>query len=218
MLNKFPRSTSIAITALLLALGASMTTAAIKAIHNGEKVGTTYPIAEQNAIELIQKKLAKKEKTGELAKIKAEAKKRITANIISLAPVEGLAMAERGSVRLFEPRYTLSETIYDQENRIIAPAGTTINPLEVSPIPFKMFFFDGREEDQITLAKRLAKEYGESFMPILVAGKWDALAKELNQAVYFDQQGKMVESFKVTEVPSLVSQDGIQIRVEAIKP
>jgi len=81
-----------------------------------------------------------------------------------------------------------------------------------------MFFFDGREAKQIALAKQLAEQYGESFMPILVAGKWEELSKEMNQAVYYDQQGRMVESFKVNEVPSMVAQEGARLRIEAMKP
>ena len=55
-------------------------------------------------------------------------------------------------------------------------------------------------------------------MPILVAGKWEELSKEMNQAVYYDQQGRMVESFKVNEVPSMVAQEGARLRIEAMKP
>lgn len=72
-----------------------------------------------------------------------------------------------------------------------------INPLEVSTNTIQNVLFDGREAKQIALAKQLAEQYGESFIPILVAGKWEELSKEMNQAVYYDQQGRMVESFKV---------------------
>ena len=93
-----------------------------------------------------------------------------------------------------------------------------VKPLEVAPIPFKMFFFDGREPDQIDLAKKLAAEYGESFMPILTAGDWYELSAEMDQAVYYDQQGRMSKSFQLSEVPSLVTQEGNRLRVEAMKP
>ena len=40
----------------------------------------------------------------------------------------------------------------------------------------------------------------------------------MNQAVYYDQQGRMVASFKVNEVPSMVAQEGTRLRIEAMKP
>ena len=210
------------IVAALIVVGVAATTTVAVAnsrnIHNGEKVANTYPIAEKNAIELIQERLKQKEASGELAKIEAEAKRRINENAFNLAPVDGVTITQKGSVRYYQPVYTVPENILDHEGRIIAIAGTKVNPLEVSPIPFKLFFFDGREANQIAMAKQLAEQYGESFMPILVAGKWDELSKEMNQAVYYDQQGRMVESFKINEVPSLVEQEGTRLRIEAMKP
>lgn len=183
-----------------------------------EKIGTTYPIAEKHAIREIQAQLQKRQDNGELAQMQQEVQQRINQSALNLTPVEGLSNTVKGSVRYFEPTYTLPETLYDQDGRIIAPAGTVVKPLEVSPIPFKMFFFDGREPAQVALAKKLAVEYGESFMPILTAGDWYNLSAEMNQAVYYDQQGKMSRSFELSEVPSLVSQEDNLLRVEAIKP
>ena len=216
--NNKAKAVVAALVIFSVAATATFAVANNKNIHNGEKVANTYPIAEKNAIELIQERLKQKEASGELAKIEAEAKRRINENAFNLAPVEGLTATNKTSVRYYDPVYTVPENILDHEGRIIAVAGTKINPLEVSPIPFKMFFFDGREAKQIALAKQLAEQYGESFMPILVAGKWEELSKEMNQAVYYDQQGRMVASFKVNEVPSMVAQEGTRLRIEAMKP
>lgn len=183
-----------------------------------EKIGPTYPIAEKHAIREIQEHLKKRQESGELERMQQEVQQRINQAALNLAPVEGLSNVSKGSVRYFEPTYTLPETIYDQDGRIIAPAGTVVKPLEVAPIPFKMLFFDGRSPEQVALAKKLAIKYGESFMPILTAGDWYNLSAEMNQAVYYDQQGKMSRNFQLSEVPSLVSQEGNRLRVEAIKP
>lgn len=216
----FKKQTQIIVAMLLVSSISIGAYAALKksSFSNGEKIGTTYPIAEENIIEVIKQKLMEKEKSGELAKMQKEAQQRLNNAAFNLAPVEGLSKVEKAKVQLFEPRFTLQENLYDLENKIIATAGTTVNPLETAPIPFKMFFFDGTDESQIALAKKLSTQYGESFMPILTAGRWDKLSQELNRAVYFDQQGKMVASFKVTEVPSMVSQQDKMIRVESMKP
>ncbi|HEZ4832874.1 TPA: conjugal transfer protein TraW [Neisseria meningitidis] len=184
----------------------------------GDKIGTTYPIAEKHAIREIEARLKAKQDSGQLAAMQKEVQDRINRSALNLQPLEGLAKATKGSVRYFDPSYTLTETIYDQDGQIIAPAGTVVKPLEVAPILFKMFFFDGREPDQIELAKKLAAEYGESFMPILTAGNWYELSLEMNQAVYYDQEGRMSKSFQLNEVPSLVSQERDRLRVEVMKP
>ncbi|MRN39288.1 conjugal transfer protein TraW [Neisseria sp. N95_16] len=203
---------------VLSALGAGSLIAANNNSNFSEKIGPTYPIAEKHAIREIQTRLKERQDSGELERMQREVQERINRSALNLAPVEGLETAEKSSVRYFEPSYTLPENIYDHENRIIATAGTVIKPLEVAPIPFKMFFFDGREPAQVDLAAKLAKEHGEAFMPILTAGDWYELSARMNQAVYYDQQGKMSRSFQLSEVPSLVSQEGQRLRIEAMKP
>lgn len=185
--------------------------------HEPEKLGKTYPIIEKHAIQDIQSRLLEKQQNGELERLQQEVQERINHAALNLAEVD-LKTAEKSSVRYFEPSYTLPENIYDHDGQIIAVAGSVVKPLEVAPIPFKMLFFNGHDPAQIELAKRLAQQHGESFMPILTAGRWDILSAELNQAVYFDQQGRMSKSFQLQEVPSLVSQAGNQLRVEVIKP
>ena len=199
------------LTALLAGIGYAGT-------QTSEKIGPTYPIAEKHAIRDIQARLQARRDSGELAKMEQEIQDRVSRSALNPMPVDGLSNAKKGTVRYFEPVYTVPETIYDQDGRIIAPAGTVIKPLEVAPIPFKMLFFDGREAAQVTLAKKLAVQYGDAFMPILTAGDWYDLSLEMNQAVYFDQQGRMSKSFQLSEVPSLVSQEDKRLRVEVIKP
>lgn len=212
----------IASVTLVAILATGISSWVIASTHSGKqagaKIGPTYPIAEKHAIREIEARLKAKQDSGQLAAMQKEVQERINRSALNLPPVEGLTKATKGSVRYFDPSYTLTETIYDQDGQIIAPAGTVVKPLEVAPIPFKMFFFDGREPDQIDLAKKLAAEYGESFMPILTAGDWYELSAEMDQAVYYDQQGRMSKSFQLSEVPSLVSQEGNRLRVEAMKP
>lgn len=186
--------------------------------HEPEKLGQTYPIIEKHAIEEIQARLLEKQENGELERLQAEVQERINQAALNLAEVDFLKTAEKGSVRYFEPSYTLPENVYDHEGQIIAVAGSVVKPLEVAPIPFQMLFFDGRDPAQIELAKKLAQQHGEAFMPILTAGRWDIMSAELNQAVYFDQQGRMSKSFQLQEVPSLVSQAGNRLRIEVFKP
>lgn len=183
-----------------------------------EKIGTTYPIIEKHAVRDIRERLEAKQKSGELSQMQQQVQERINQAALNLQPVDGLQTADKPSVRHFEPSFTLKETLKDHEGRIVAPAGTVVKPLEIAPIPFKIFFFDGRDKKQVSLAKKLAAEWGESFLPVLTAGRWDEIAIEMNRAVYFDQQGRMSRSFRLNEVPSLVAQEGKLLRIETFNP
>lgn len=181
-----------------------------------DKIGPTYAIAEENAIEAIQKKLTAMQQSGELAELEKKAQERMTQNALHLPAVEGLQKTTQAAVRYLEPSYTLPESVYDHEGQLIAPAGATVKPLEVTSIRHKMFFFDGRDPEQVQLAQKLAKAIGTDFMPILVAGEWAKLSGQLNQAVYFDQQGRMSRTYGLTHVPSLVSQEGKRLKIEEL--
>lgn len=224
MVNKVVKKRILGGMAVLLGVAAVLfavqmpATAKVQAANKVEKIGTTYPIKEPHAIKAIQEALLAKQANGDLAKWQADAEARVRQSMLTPKPVDWLATATKNDVRYFEPTYTVPATVYDHEGRIIAPAGTVIKPLEVAPIPFKLFFFDGRDEAQIKIAEKLSVEHGENFLPILTAGEWETLSYRIGRAVYFDQEGRMSKSFQLTSVPSLVSQQGMMIRVEVMKP
>lgn len=201
----------VGLGAIGLAVGHGSDSAAI------EKIGTTYPIQEKHAIHDIQARLQAKQDSGELAEIQEQIRQRIEQSMTELPPLD-LPIADKAHVYYMEPSYTLPQTLYDHEGGIVAPAGTVVKPLEVAPIPFKLFFFDGRDEAQVELARQKAQEVGSTFLPILTAGRWDELSRSFNQAVYYDQQGRMVKSFGVQAVPSMVSQEGNRLKIEEFKP
>lgn len=209
------------IMAIIFVLTATALSAAFaaQAINHGvEKIGTTYPISEEHAIHAIERILREKQQSGELEAIQQQVQERINHAALNLDPVEGLDKTQKPSVRYFEPTYTVPETILDQDGNVIALAGTVIKPLQIAPIAFALFFFDGRDEAQIQLAKQLQQQYGETFMPILIAGSWYELSAQLNQAVYYDQQGRIAQSVDLREVPALVQQENDLLRIETFKP
>lgn len=183
-----------------------------------EALGPTYNIQETDAVEAIQNKLLAMEKSGELEKLKTQAKNRIEGQILEPAPISGINTVEKSGVRYFDPTFVLGEDIFDHEGNRIAAKGTRVNPLDVMPVRKKLFFFDGRSEAQIALADKLARTYGSDFTPILTAGSWVKTSEKLQQAVYFDQLGKMSTRLTVTSVPSLVSQEGSRMRIEEMTP
>lgn len=183
-----------------------------------ELMGPVYPIKETDALVSIQNKLATLEKSGELERMKGKVKAEIEGHILEPQPIEGITTTTKAGVRYFDPTWVLPQDLYDDAGHVMAVKGTKVNPLDVMPVHKKMFFFDGRDRAQVELAKKMAVQYGDQFTPILTAGSWVDLSNELQQAVYFDQMGKMTQRMSITSVPSLVLQEGKLMRIEELVP
>ena len=53
--------------------------------------------------------------------------------------------------------------------------------------------------------------------PILTAGSYLDLMKSWRVPVYYDQQGVLVRRFGITQVPALVSQEGMRLRIDELE-
>lgn len=209
----------------VFALSASVTASANESAESASKqanaidlMGPVYTIKETDALVSIQNKLTAMEKSGELERMKNKVKGEIENHILEPKPIEGIQTTVKNGVRYFDPTWVLPQDLYDDAGNVMAVKGTKVNPLDVMPVHKKLFFFDGRDRAQVELAKSFALKYGEEFTPILTAGSWVDLSNELQQAVYFDQMGKMSDRMSITSVPALVLQEGKLMRIEELVP
>jgi conjugal transfer pilus assembly protein TraW len=98
------------------------------------------------------------------------------------------------------------------------PAGTRANPLEIVSLSKHLLFFDGTDERQVERARKLLAHYQGKLKPILVAGSYLALMQRWQLPVYFDQQGALTRKHGITQVPALLSQEGLQLRIYELVP
>ena len=206
------------LVSVLCALALAGVVLAKDAVLVTEKLGPTYPIVERDAIEMILAKLKGMRDSGEMAKIESRMKEKVEKSVMSPAPVAGITNVSKPNIRYFDPTWVLNADIYDALGNRIAVKGTKVNPLDVKPVKKKMYFFDGRDLAQVTLALKLSEQYGSDFLPILTAGDWRSLSNQLQQPVYFDQQGSITQRLTITAVPSLVQQEGKQMKIEELVP
>jgi conjugal transfer pilus assembly protein TraW len=101
---------------------------------------------------------------------------------------------------------------------VIVPAGTRSNPLDVVTLTRQLLFFDGRDPDQVLLARAKLTELGGRLKPVLVGGSYLDLMRAWQVPVYFDQDGALVRRLGITQVPALVAQDGKRLRVDELLP
>lgn len=181
-------------------------------------VGPVYPIAEPDMVDAIKDLLREKQASGDLARIEAEGKRRVMASIQTPAPVQGLRRAQVPRAWHFDPSVKFDEAVLDDKGRVMVPAGTVANPLDVVSVRSTWFLFDGRDPKQVALARAELAAATGPIKPILVGGSPLQLSNEWKRPVYFDQGGRMVQRLGLTVVPARVTQDGRMLLVQEIPP
>jgi conjugal transfer pilus assembly protein TraW len=99
---------------------------------------------------------------------------------------------------------------------LLFAAGTRKNPLEVVSLSRHLLFFDGRDPAQVGRVRQLIALYQGRVKPILVGGSYLDLMQSWHVPVYYDQQGLLTRRLGITQVPALVSQEGLRLRIDEL--
>ena len=181
-------------------------------------IGPVYPIAERDLLAAIETKLRAKERSGELAAIQAQAKKRAIKSIEEPQPVANLAKAQKARTYYFDPSVVVPYPITDDAGRVLVAAGTRVNPLDTVTLSRWLLFFDARDPRQVRTAKTLIDGEGGRIKPVLTGGSYMNLMRGWKRAVYYDQDGALVKKLGIHAVPALVSQEGKRLRIDELPP
>lgn len=178
-----------------------------------EVIGKVFTIEETSMLEFIQQRLADKQKSGELEKMKKEFISRAT-NTFKNPHGVSLKRAYKDRVRYFDPTITLSKDI-KINGKVLYHAGTSINPLDIRSFSRKLIFIDGSDEAQKEYAIKIFKESGSQYKIILVSGSPFEFMKENKIRVFFDQtvgengraRNTLVQQFQIENLPTIVYQE-----------
>src|SRR5699024_8545249 len=110
-------------------------------------IGETFEIAEPDFLDVIEERIAQVD--GD--QIVADARERVSKSL--LRSTESLPVAEESASYLVDPEVQLKSDIATPDGRIIAAAGTTINPLEVAPWTRQYIIFDATADWQVEQAR-----------------------------------------------------------------
>lgn len=179
-------------------------------------IGPTYEIAEPHLLAFIEQRLREKERSGELQRLEEAARARGIDTVRQPPPVEGLRTTERPRTFYLDPSFTLDRNITDPQGRLMFAAGTRKNPLEVVSLSRHLLFFDARDPRQVKHARELSGRYAGRIKPILTGGSYLDLMKAWRVPVYYDQSGTLTRRFGIRQVPALVSQDGLRLRIDEL--
>ena len=198
-----------------LVLGLMLGSADARAMDLGV-IGPTYEISERHLLQMIEQRLREKERSGELGRLEAEARKRGIATVKNPPPVTGLRPTDTMRTFYFDPSFILDRNILGPQGELLFAAGTRKNPLEVVSLSRHLLFFDARDPRQVGRARQLIALYQGRVKPILVGGSYLDLMQSWHVPVYYDQQGLLTRRLGITQVPALVSQEGLRLRIDEL--
>ncbi len=182
-----------------------------------DNVGPTYPIAEPDMLQDIERHLKEKERSGELARLQKEAIERSTNSAKIPKPVPGLTRTAQPRTFYFDPTVVANEDILGPDGVMIVKKGTRLNPLDTAVFRQWFVFIDARDAQQVRKAEDLLRQANGNAKIILTGGSFIDLQKRLQMPVYFDQLGTLVKRFGIQQVPAVVYQEGKRLRIDELK-
>lgn len=163
----------------------------------------------------IQNRLKGMEQSGELDRLREEATARVKEHAVRPTPVEGLSKAVTYRSFVWDPTFTVKETITDMQGNVIARKGDTVNPLDKVPFSQVLYFIDGDDREQVNWTRQQIAGQTD-FKVILVKGNIRDSSNALNERIYFDQSGVLTRKFGFEHIPARISRDGRVMKVEEI--
>jgi conjugal transfer pilus assembly protein TraW len=171
--------------------------------------GQTWEIAEENILQVIERKLAKLDVDA----LNNEMADKVKSYVAKPPKVTGLVKVKKFSTIYYDPSYILDRDIVDHKERLIHAKGIKVNPLEQVPLREALVFIDGDDKEQVEYALKAYKKLKGSAKIILTNGAPLELQKKHKVWMYFDQQGKISSQLGITAIPALVTQDGLRLKI-----
>jgi conjugal transfer pilus assembly protein TraW len=168
--------------------------------------GETYPFAEQDLFEAIQKhiEINKEQIEARLKSEQAKAREKIN----SYKPKDLTSYLPRAKEhRTFYPdlTYAVPEDIKDARGIVIYPKGYKFNPIDYVWLKTSYVVIDATDREQIEWLKQSGYLNKPQYQIWLSNGSWSETASDLNQSVYYVNQA-ITDRFKLERVPSVIRQ------------
>lgn len=184
---------------------------------SGQK-GPVYAISEPDMVGEIKRRIAttdwEKQKNGAMANFwKGQG--------------EGLDLpkAKTNRERLIDPSLSVTQDIYHPDGRLIAAKGQSLNPQTLLPMRQVYIVFDGTQQEQIDLAKKLGEVAARKMKPVVYLfskldhkkgwEQYNVLAGEMGAPVY--QLNKaLLKRFQIQALPTVIEGSGDKLSVREI--
>jgi conjugal transfer pilus assembly protein TraW len=177
--------------------------------------GNLWSIEEEHAVTQTIEKLKELERTGELQKRMDRYRRETLDAIENPEPIPGIQTVSFPKTYLLDPSVTVQDNMVDDTGKVLALAGTRINPLEYTKWTKSVLLIDARDDRQVALALDRLEKFPKDKV-ILVGGSYTKFMREHKRQVYFDLGGVFTTRFDIKYVPALVSQEGMALKVQEI--
>ena len=174
-------------------------------------IGHSFEISEESFLTMIQRRVQQASADGKLESMEEDIKKRIKERVLNPLPVEGIQKTQEERSYYFDPSITVENDIRDHNGTLIHAKGTKVNPLKTFSWGIPLLLIDGSDSEQVSWA------LAQSGKVVLVKGSPIELYRKTGHRFYFDQGGKIIEKFKIRQVPARISQDGLNLLIQEIK-
>lgn len=182
------------------------------------KIGETYPIREMDMLDFIQARLKQMQQSGELEKINKQMMGMAKTRADRPISVKGISPTKTYKKWFIDPSISIKNDITDTKGKIIVKAGTVVNPLNHVSLKSTFIFYDGDNRGQVAWAMEQDKLLRERAKLILINGSIVEQINLFKKKILFDQQGVLVNKFKIQHTPARAFQEGLQIKVEEVVP
>jgi len=179
------------------------------------KHGATFDIKEDDIVEFIKNRLRLLEQAGELQALSNEALDKVKDRLRNPRAVDGIRNTKEEREFYYDPTYAVKEDIKDHNGNILYKAGYALNPLASVSFGTDMIFINGENQKQLDWAKEYSNTRGAKV--ILVRGSPLDLEEGFRGKIYFDQGGKLTSKLGIKQVPAIVSQEGMRLKIGEIK-
>jgi len=180
-------------------------------------IGTTFPIAEENLLTFIHQRLAMYKKDGKLKAMKKEFIKRVKKQAMNPTPVAGMHTTDVPKTFLYNPSIEVTHNVYGLHGTVIVKAGTVVNPLTKVPLDTTLLFLNADSKRQVAWVEKAMQKYPEN-MVILVKGNLLKAYHNIHERIYFDQYGKITKQLGIHFVPAIVTQKGLRLQIQEVRP
>lgn len=164
-------------------------------------VGPVRGIAEPDLVGLIKARMADVDVEGRA--------KRAVSTYWHRASFIDVPKAKERRIRYFDPTIETENDLRDHEGRLIAPAGTKINPLAALPFTSRIIIFDGTDAAERQWAKERVLDDRNTILITTRIDRdvgwpaWKTLHEGLGHPVYL-LQAQIAERFALAATPTLI--------------
>ncbi len=180
-------------------------------------MGETYPILEMDFLDFIQSRIEQIQKSGQWQALQNRAIRSAISYRERPPRVVGITRARETKIWKYDPSIVLDHDVISSGGKMIAVAGTKVNPLNFITINKTLIFYDSDDETQVKWVLEQDKKLNGKDKLILINGSVLDQEKRFKKPIYFDQSGKLTSRFGITQVPAIVYQEGMALRVVEVK-